>query len=131
MDYLIFVAVIIAVVLGLRFLMLKKARKNLGKEVDISLFDSNTKKVLSKNKAILYFYTPTCSNCKVQKPIIDKLENELKAVSKIDLTKQPALSSEFGIMGVPTIAIMNGNRIAKIFVGRQSESVLRTAFENQ
>jgi len=51
-------------------------------------------------------------------------------VSKIDLTQQPALSSEFGIMGVPTMAIMKGNKIAKIFVGRQSESVLRTALEN-
>jgi len=131
MEYLIFIAIIIAIVLGLRFLMLKKARKNLGKEVDISLFDSKTKKILSQNKALLYFYTPTCGNCKVQKPIIDKLESELKSVSKIDLTQQPALSSEFGIMGVPTMAIMKGNRIAKIFVGRQSESVLRTAFENQ
>jgi len=131
MDYLIFIAVIITIVLSLRFFMLKKARKNLGKEVDISLFDSNTKKMLSYKKSLLYFYTPTCGNCKIQKPIIDKLENELKAVSKIDLTKQPALSSEFGIMGVPTMAIMNGNRIAKIFVGRQSESALRSAFENQ
>ena len=128
MDYLIFIAIVAAAVFSMRFFMLKKTRRNLGKEVDVSLFDSNTKRMLTQKKSIIYFYTSTCSNCKVQKPIIDKLGEEIKAISKIDLTQQPALSTEFGIMGVPTIAIMNKNRIAKIFVGRQSEMVLRTAF---
>ncbi len=128
MDYLIFISVVVIIVFSMRFFMMKKARKNMGKEVDVSLFDSTTAKMLSKNKSIIYFYTPTCGNCKVQAPIIDKLGEELNDVSKIDLTQRPALSSEFGILGVPTIAIMKGNRIANVFVGRQSESVLRTAF---
>jgi len=128
MDYLIFVVVFFAVIVGLRFLMLKKVKKKIGKEIDVLLFDKGAQKLLSKEKSVLYFYTNSCSSCKVQKPIIDKLDKETNAVIKIDISEQPAIASEFGIMGVPTIVIMQNAGIANIFVGRQSETILRTAY---
>ncbi len=128
MNYLIIIAAIFVVIFAFRYFMLKKVKKKIGKEVNVALFDSGSRKLLLKEKSIIYFYSHSCSNCKVQQPIIDKLEKETNAVCKIDISKHPEISSEFGIMGVPTIAIMNKNRITNMFVGRQSETVLRTAY---
>ena len=129
MDILITVIIIISVFIGLRMLMQKKAQRAKGKEVDISIFDDKIRGLLKGNKSLLYFYTPTCSACRAQTPIIDKLEEDLKAVGKIDLSVNRAAASEFGIMGTPSTAIMSGNKIAEIFIGLKQENFLKRKFD--
>ncbi len=129
MEVLIFVAAILLFFMSMRFLMMRKAAKSKGKQIDISLLDEKTRELLNRDKSLLYFYTPQCGACRSQTPIIDKLSEEIGSVGKIDLTGQIDVAREFGIMGTPTTILMLKNSIAEIFVGAKSEKFLRTRFQ--
>lgn len=129
MDIAITAIVIIFFMVTLKFITQKRSQKTKGKSVDISLFNDEIKNLLNGNKSILYFYTPTCGACKTQAPIIDKLKEEIEFVGKIDLSINRAVSTEFGILGTPTTAIMKGNTVTEIFVGLKKYDFLKTKYE--
>ncbi len=129
MDIAITALTIIILMLTLRFIMQKRAQKSKGKSINVSLFNDEVKTLLNGSKSILYFYTPTCGACKTQGLIIDKLKEDLSLVGKIDLSENREASTEFGILGTPTTAIMKGNNIAEIFVGLKKYDFLKTKFE--
>jgi len=61
--------------------------------------------------AILYFTTPTCAPCKTfQRPAIEKVKqilgNCLKVI-EIDATAQPEVASQWGVLSVPTIFVLD------------------------
>ncbi len=120
---------IIILMLVLKFIMQKRAQKSQGKRINASLFNEEIKALLSDNKSILYFYTPTCGVCKSQTPIIDKLKEELNFVGKIDLSQNKNAATEFGILGTPTTTLMKGNVVSEVFVGHKKFDFLKTKFE--
>lgn len=128
MDILVTVLIVISAFLGFKFVIQKKAARSKGKQIDISIFDDEIKELLSGNKSILYFYTSTCSACKTQTPIIDKISGDTDLVGKIDLSQNRKAAKEFGIMGTPSTALMVGNKIAEIFIGVKQENYLREKF---
>jgi len=125
MYILITAIVIISIFVGLRFLLQKRAQRSKGKEIDLSIFDDKIKTLLKSEKSLLYFFTPTCGACKSQTPIIDRLEEQTKAVGKIDLSVNRSAAAEFGIIGTPSTVIMSGNIIAEIFVGLKKADFLK------
>ncbi len=129
MDIAITALIIIIFMFTLKFIMQKRAQKSLGKSINVSLFNDKIKTLLNGSKSILYFYTPTCGACRTQGPIIDKLKEDLNLVGKIDLSENRKVSTEFGIVGVPTTVIMKGNNVAEIFVELKKYDFLRTKFE--
>lgn len=129
MDIAITAIIIIAFILTLKFITQRRSEKTKGKSVDISLFDDEIKNLLYGNKSILYFYTPSCGVCKSQAPIIDKLKDDIELVGKIDLSNNREVSTEFGILGTPTTAIMKGNIVMEIFVGLKKYDFLKTKYE--
>ena len=120
---------IIILMLVLKFIMQKRAQKSQGKRINASLFNEEIKALLSDNKSILYFYTPTCGVCKSQTPIIDKLKEELNFVGKVDLSQNQIAATEFGILGTPTTALMKGDVVSEVFVGYKKFDFLKTKFE--
>ena len=120
---------VIVLMLVLKFIMQKRAQKSKGKSINVSLFNDEVKTLLNGSKSILYFYIPTCGACKTQGLIIDKLKEDLSLVGKIDLSENREASTEFGILGTPTTAIMKGNNVAEIFVGLKKYDFLKTKFE--
>jgi len=129
MDIAITAAIIIVLMLVMKFFMQKRAQKAHGKLINISLFNDEIQNLLNGDKSILYFYTPTCSACKPQAVIIDKLKNDIRLVGKVDLSENQNAVAEFGILGTPTIVIMKGNIVGKIFVGLKKYDFLKTEFE--
>ncbi len=81
-----------------------------------------------REKVVLYFYSPTCSACRIQTPIIDKLlkESGLKAkIFKIDVSQDTNVALKLGVMGTPSTVIIEDGRIREFFVGVKSEEILR------
>lgn len=79
-------------------------------------------------KVMLYFYSPTCSACKVQTPIIDKLINSSNGktkIFKIDVSKDVNIALKLGVMGTPSTVIIENGKIKEFFVGVKSENILR------
>lgn len=76
-------------------------------------------------RVMLYFYSPTCSACKVQTPIIDNLANGRTKIFKIDVSRDVNTALKFGVMGTPSIVVVEDGKIKEFFVGVKSENILR------
>lgn len=115
--------------LNLRIVL--KARMKKGKEVP-DLDGEIGEAIKSNQKIMIYFYTPTCSACKIQTSAIDSLERTLSEkirVFKVDASKNLDIASKVGVMAVPSVVIIENGKVKEFFVGYKSESVLRKSLE--
>ncbi len=130
MNVFLIIGVIVVLMISLKLFMQKRSQRFKSKAINISIFDNEIKDLLKQKKSILYFYTPSCGACKTQAPIIDKLKEDIFNVGKIDLSNKREIATEFGILGTPTTAIMQGNNVAEIFVGLKKYDFLKSNFED-
>ncbi len=80
-------------------------------------------------RVLLYFYTPTCSACKVMTPIIDRLRKEYGNIVKVDLTRDMKIGKAFGVMGTPSLVVVENNKIRSFIVGARNENSIRRLLE--
>ncbi|MBE0523636.1 MAG: thioredoxin fold domain-containing protein [Methanosarcinales archaeon] len=76
---------------------------------------------------LIDFSAEWCGPCKMQDPIIEKLEGKFKDTvefRKIDVDSNIDLSSKYGIHAVPTIVIEKDGEIYKKYVGVTRPNVL-------
>ena len=74
------------------------------------------------------FYADWCNPCKMMAPTVAKLaeayEGKVK-VGKINVDEQPELASQFGVMSIPTLVVMeNGKIIQQISGARPKNAIL-------
>ncbi|MHB2148697.1 thioredoxin family protein [Calditrichota bacterium LG25] len=88
-------------------------------------------RTLAQNqRTLLYFYTPTCSACKVMTPVIDRLQTEFKNILKINLASDMEIGKKFGIMGTPSLVLVKDNKIQSFVVGAKNETFIRKLLNN-
>jgi thioredoxin 1 len=74
-------------------------------------------------KKLLYFSTPECGPCKVFKPVMEQVANQIPVTFINANTSQ--MSSEYGILSVPTVLLMENGMEKSRFIGaRPLEQVL-------
>lgn len=80
---------------------------------------------------ILDFSASWCFPCKLQTPIIEKLEGKFKDVGfeKIDIDADREKAMKYGIRAVPTIIIEKDGKEMNRFVGVTAEKDLVKALE--
>lgn len=62
---------------------------------------------------LLDFFATWCSPCQAMKPVISELEKELKGkveVEEIDVDKDSATASKYGVMSIPTFVVMKDGK---------------------
>ncbi len=101
-----------------------------GKEIK-NLPPNIKQELLKHDRVLIYFYTPTCSACRVMTPIIDRLKSEFDNILKIDLSRDTHLGPIFGVMGTPTITLMQGSIIRAFEVGARKEAFLRKLLQEE
>ena len=73
--------------------------------------------VTGEGLALVDFWATWCGPCRMQAPILEKLDAELGdsvKICKVDVDEEPALAQRFGIMSIPTlIAFRDGQPIAQ------------------
>jgi thioredoxin 1 len=66
---------------------------------------------------IAYFYSPTCSACKVQDKNLSRVQDKFSNIVKINVAKENDMAKEFSVMGTPTTVLIKNNKIFEYFVG--------------
>ncbi len=66
------------------------------------------------------FWAPWCGPCKMIAPIVDKLEEnygDQMKFAKLNVQDYQETAGEYGVRGIPTLAIFKNGEIVKKFVG--------------
>ncbi len=83
------------------------------------------KEVLNSDKPVLLdFWASWCGPCKMISPIIDEIakENTAIKVGKINIDEQPELASKYGVMSIPTLAVIKNGKLVKTMVGAKPKA---------
>ena len=71
----------------------------------------------SERPVLIDFFSTCCGPCKVQSSVLNTVKEnvgDLARIVKIDVDQFPAIAAEYGVRGVPTLAVFqNGNLLWK------------------
>jgi thioredoxin 1 len=85
--------------------------------VTASSFDAEVLK--HKGPVLVDFYAEWCGPCKLTSPILEELSGEMKNMKfvKVDVDKDPDLSSQYNVFSIPTFTIFKNGQVAAQFTG--------------
>lgn len=75
--------------------------------------------VRSDRPVLLDFWAPWCAPCRMVSPILDEIAQERSdiKVGKINVSEQPELARQFGVMSIPTMVVMKRGEVVNRAMG--------------
>ena len=92
--------------------------------LDMNNFDA----AISEGVTLVDFWATWCGPCRMQAPILEKLDAELGdsvKIGKVDVDENPMLAQRFGVMSIPTLIAFRGGQVVNQRVGGQSLDALK------
>ncbi len=92
--------------------------------LDMNNFDA----AISEGVTLVDFWATWCGPCRMQAPILEKLDAELGdsvKIGKVDVDENPMLAQRFGVMSIPTLIAFRGGQVVNQRVGVQSLDALK------
>lgn len=88
--------------------------------------------IVSSKLVLVDFYASWCGPCKKMGPVVEKLSKEYGdkiAVLKVNVDKNPTLSSEYGIQSIPVIKVFKNGKVVDESLGLTPASELRSKID--
>ncbi len=76
---------------------------------------------------LMDFFAAWCGPCQAMKPVINELEKELKGkveVEEIDVDKNSAEASKYGVMSIPTFVVLKDGKEVGRKIGHTTKAEL-------
>ncbi|MDD3792945.1 MAG: thioredoxin [Candidatus Bathyarchaeota archaeon] len=99
----------------------------------IILTDENFSATLTANDLLVVdFWAPWCAPCRMVGPIIEQLSKEYAGkvtFAKMNVDENQRVPSNYGIMSIPTIIVMQKGKIVETIVGAYPKSHIEATFK--
>ncbi len=98
------------------------------KHVSDATFDSEV--IKSDTPVLVDYWAEWCGPCKMIAPVLEDVAKSYAGrltVAKLDIDANPAVTTKYGIRGIPTLILFKGGEVRAQKVGALSKSQL-TAF---
>jgi thioredoxin len=105
----------------LQFFMGLKMKMKKGRAVP-DLSGSHGRMVKKGSRVMMYFFSPNCRACKSITPMVKSLSAKHKNVFSINITKDMDTARKLGILGTPSIVLVEGGIIKEFIAGAIGES---------
>lgn len=95
--------------------------------INISKNNFQKEVINSDKKVLLDFWAPWCGPCRMVGPIVEEIADERPdiKVGKINVDEEVELASQFGIMSIPTLVVIEKGEIVNRAMGaRPKEAIL-------
>ena len=103
----------------LQIVMVVKMRMKKGKPAP-ELSGEMASALEKEKKVLFYFYSPTCGACRSMTPVIEEHQKSKRNIFSINIMKDMATAKKFGVLGTPSLVMVEEGLISEFLVGAQS-----------
>lgn len=93
----------------------------------VNATDQTFKSEVEKGTVLVDFWAPWCGPCKMIAPVLEEIDQEMGdkvKIVKVNVDENPEVTSQFGVMSIPTLYLFKDNQVVEKWVGYQPKEAL-------